>query len=407
MTQVYPNRGLRRAVQAAGLALSLIVAGQAHAFDTQARAAYVVDLTTRTVLLNKNADAPLPPASMSKLMTLYVAFEALRDGRLQLDERLPVSEHAMSYGGSTMFLDTTDRVAVEDLIRGIIVLSGNDACAVIAEALSPDGTEAGFARYMTQRAQQMGMTGSSFANSNGWPAAGHRMSMRDLALLATRLIEDFPNFYPLFAERTFDFDGRAPQNNTNRNPLLGLGIGADGLKTGHTEEAGYGLVGSAMQGDRRVIFAISGLDSQAARAQESEAIVNWAFRQFTRKSLLKAGETVMKADVHMGAAPTVSLTTETDLDMLVPVLSAKNIPAEVVYNGPFAAPISKGDQLGELIITPEGLPESRVPLVAAESVAKGGFMVRITTALDHLLTELGSEAAAIEDAVEPDAEAAS
>ena len=163
-------RALTLTLQGAVLAVSLLAADAARAFDTQAKAAYVVDLSTRTVLLSKNADQPLPPASMSKLMTLYIAFEALRDGRLRLDEKLPVSSHAMSYGGSTMFLDTTDRVAVEDLIRGIIVLSGNDACAVIAEALSPDGTEAGFARYMTQRAQQMGMTNSTFANSNGWPA---------------------------------------------------------------------------------------------------------------------------------------------------------------------------------------------------------------------------------------------
>ena len=171
MTRSTRPGALRRIVQAASLGVALLASGQVWAFDTQARAAYVVDLTTRTVLLDKNADTPLPPASMSKLMTLYIAFEALRDGRLQLDEKLPVSSHAMSYGGSTMFLDTTDRVSVEDLLRGIIVLSGNDACAVIAEALSPDGTEAGFARFMTQRAQDMGMTNSTFANSNGWPAA--------------------------------------------------------------------------------------------------------------------------------------------------------------------------------------------------------------------------------------------
>ena len=164
----------------------------ALAFETRATAAYVVDQTTGTVLMAKDADTPLPPASMSKLMTLYMAFEAIERGKsnggLDLTEKLPVSQHAMSYGGSTMFLDTTDRVSVEDLLRGIIVLSGNDACAVIAEALSPDGTEAGFARLMTQRAQQMGMTNSTFANSNGWPAAGQRMSMRDLGLLAMHQI---------------------------------------------------------------------------------------------------------------------------------------------------------------------------------------------------------------------------
>lgn len=406
-----PARSLRRLTtlcQAIALGIAMLATGAAQAFDTQARAAYVFDLTTKTVLLAKNADTPLPPASMSKLMTLYIAFEALRDGRLRLDEKLPVSAHAMNYGGSTMFLDTTDRVAVEDLIKGIIVLSGNDACAVIAEALSPDGTEAGFAVYMTQRAQALGMTNSTFANSNGWPAAGHRMSMRDLGLLATRLIEDFPNFYPMFSQRTFAFDGRAPQNNTNRNPLLGLGIGADGLKTGHTEEAGYGLVGSAQQGNRRVIFVLSGLGSTAARAQESEAVVNWAFRQFTQKTLLKAGETVTKANVFMGAMPSVTLTTEEDLTTLVPALGGDQVQAEVVYNGPLTAPVAKGDRVAELILTPEGLPETRVPLVAGESVAKGGFMTTVATALDHLLTEIGGGSAApADDASEAVEEASS
>src|SRR6056297_1907730 len=282
--------------------LVIAMAAPVAAFDTRATAAFVIYTKTGTVLLSKNADAPRPPASMSKLMTLYVTFEAIRDGRLSLDDRLPVSRHAMSFGGSTMFLDTTDRVRVEDLLRGIIVLSGNDACVVLAEALSPDGTEEGFARYMTQRAQQMGMTNSTFMNSSGWPAAGHRMSMRDLALLSRHIIEDFPEFYPMFAETKFEFDGRAPQNTRNRNPILGLGIGADGLKTGHTQEAGYGLVGSAKQGDRRVIFVVTGLETARARAEESEQIVNWAFRQFAEQTVLTAGTEVARADVWMGDA---------------------------------------------------------------------------------------------------------
>lgn len=370
-------------------ALTLIGwAGMAAAFETRAKAAFVMDLTTGTVLMHKNADAPLPPASMSKLMTLYVAFEAIRDGRLSLNEKLPVSQHAMSYGGSTMFLDTTDRVRVEDLIRGIIVLSGNDACAVIAEALSPDGTEAGFARYMTQRAQQLGMTNSTFANSNGWPAAGHRMSMRDLALLARLLIEEFPEYYPMFSETEFKFDGRAPQNTQNRNPLLKLGIGADGLKTGHTQAAGYGLVGSAQQGDRRIVFVISGLDSAQSRAQEAEAIVNWAFRQFSQKELAKSGSELARAEVWMGDADTVGLTPVRDINTLVPVLSQVGVKAEIIYTGPLRAPLSKGDQVGELVITPEGLPETRVPLMAMDDVAKGGFLPRLKTVSGLLLTRL-------------------
>ncbi len=367
---------LRSTTLALGLALMAL---PAHAFDTTARAAYVIDQKTGTVLLSKDADQPLPPASMSKLMTLYVAFEALRDGRLTLQETLPVSEHAMSYGGSTMFLNTQDRVTVEDLLRGIIVLSGNDACVVIAEALSPDGTEAGFARFMTQRAQQMGMNHSNFANSNGWPAAGHMMSVHDLAVLADRLITDFPEYYPLFAEEEFEFDGRAPSNARNRNPLLKLDIGADGLKTGHTQEAGYGLVGSAKQGDRRVVFVLSGLDSTAKRAEEAEAVVNWSFRNFVERTVAKAEEPVAQAKLWMGAEKTVGLVPEGDLTLLFPVLGNKDIDAEVVYEGPINAPVRKGQQLAELVIKPEGLPEIRRPLVADKDVPLGGFVVRMMT----------------------------
>ncbi|HKL06261.1 MAG TPA: D-alanyl-D-alanine carboxypeptidase family protein [Roseovarius sp.] len=370
------------------LLLSPLFTAGASAFETRAKAAYVMDTTTGTVLLNQNADQPLPPASMSKLMTLYVTFEAIRDGRLSLDERLPVSRHAMSFGGSTMFLDTTDRVRVEDLLRGIIVLSGNDACVVLAEALSPDGTEAGFARYMTRRAQEMGMTNSTFVNASGWPAAGHRMSMRDLALLASRLIKDFPGFYPMFAETEFAFDGRAPSNTQNRNPLLRLGMGADGLKTGHTQEAGYGLVGSAKQGDRRVVFVISGLDTAQARAEEAQSIVNWAFRQFVEKEVLKAGTEVARADVWMGDAPSVGLTPQNDVTTLLPVLGSDDLEAEVVYQGPVRAPVAKGDRLGELVFAPDGLPETRVPLVAAQDVPKGGFVARLRTVSGLLLTRL-------------------
>lgn len=369
-------------------ALALCLATSATAFETRATSAFVVDVTTGTVLLNKDADKPLPPASMSKLMTLLMTFEAIRDGRLRLDEKLPVSAHAMSYGGSTMFLDTSDRVSVEDLIRGIIVLSGNDACAVIAETLSPDGTEPGFARLMTQRAQQLGMTNSTFANASGWPAEGHRMSMRDLALLARILINDFPEYYAMFAEREFPFDGRAPGNTRNRNPLLGLGIGADGLKTGHTQEAGYGLVGSAKQGERRVIFVITGLQSSQARAEESEAIVNWAFRQFAQSNLAKKDQVIAKADVWMGAEQSVDMVPKEDVSMLVPVLAGKQINAEIVYEGPIAAPISQGQKIAEMVITLDGLPEQRVPLVATKDVPRGGFMSRVTTAAKVLMRQL-------------------
>jgi D-alanyl-D-alanine carboxypeptidase (penicillin-binding protein 5/6) len=362
------------------IASCLLTPGWALAFETSATAAYIYDQSTGTVLLSKNADTPLPPASMSKLMTIYMAFEAVADGRLDINEELAVSSHAASFGGSSMFLDTTDRVRVEDLLRGVIVVSGNDSSVVLAEALSPDGSEAGFARLMTERARQMGMMNSTFVNSSGWPAAGHRMSMEDLGILADRLITDFPTFYPLFAETEFPFDGRVPSNSSNRNPVLAMGMGADGLKTGHTMEAGYGLVGSAKQDDRRIIWVITGLESREARAEESVKIINWAFRQFAEKDVAEAGTRIATADVWMGEMPTVGMTVAEDFSLLVPVLNQGDITAEVVYNGPIEAPIAAGQQLGELVISFDDLPEKRIPLVAEADVARGGFATRLRTA---------------------------
>jgi D-alanyl-D-alanine carboxypeptidase (penicillin-binding protein 5/6) len=374
----------------AATALLIATTLPATAFETRAEAAYVYDVTTGTVLLNKNADAPLPPASMSKLMTLYVAFEAIERGQLRMTDELVVSAHANSFGGSTLFLKTGERITVEDLVRGIIVLSGNDACVVIAEALSPDGTEGGFARMMTRRAQEMGMTNSTFVNSSGWPADGHLMSMRDLGLLATRLIEDFPAFYPMFAETEFLFDATESANRFNRNPLLGLGIGADGLKTGHTQEAGYGLTGSARQGARRVVFVVSGLDTAAARAQESEAIVNWSFRQFSQRTLAAQGDRIATAAVWEGAEPVVGLVPAQDISVLLPVLAGNEVAAEVVYNGPVQAPIAAGTALAELVLHPEGLPEQRFALVAETDVAHGGFLATLSTAARSLIDRIGS-----------------
>ena len=375
----------------AAAALLIATALPAAAFETRATAAYVVDQTTGTVLLNKNADTPLPPASMSKLMTLYMAFEALERGQLSMTDVLAVSAHAASFGGSTLFLQQGERITVEDLVRGIIVLSGNDACVVIAEALSPDGTEGGFARLMTRRAQEMGMTNSTFANASGWPNPSHRMSMRDLGLLSTRLIEDFPEYYPMFAETEFLFDEKESANRFNRNPLLTLGIGADGLKTGHTQEAGYGLTGSAKQGDRRVVFVISGLDTTAPRAQEAEAIVNWAFRQFAERTIAKGGARVATAAVWEGAEPEVGLVPAEDISVLLPILSGDSVAAEVVYTGPIQAPIAAGTTLAELVVQPEGLPEQRFALVAETDIAHGGFLAKVSTAAKALIMQVTSE----------------
>ena len=372
------------------VACLFVLAGAASAlaqgFETPARAAWIYDQTTDTVLFEKNADEAYPPASMSKLMTLYMAFEAIAAGDLSIDEELPVSEHAASFGGSTMFLQAGDRVRVEDLLRGVIVLSGNDASVVLAEGLG--GSERVFANLMTQRAREMGMENSTFANSSGWPDPEQRMSMRDLGLLADRLIRDFPTFYPLFAEEEFLYDPDIPGNSQNRNPLLGLGIGADGLKTGHTEEAGYGLVGSAKQGDRRIIFVFAGLDSSAQRREEAERIVNWAFRQFSSRDLGEAGTQIAETRVWMGEQAEVGLVLAEDLAILTPSFALSEITAEAVFDSPVQAPIAEGQELGELVITRGELPEMRVPLVADRAVAEGGFSVRLLTAAQILAAKV-------------------
>ncbi|MCK0166840.1 D-alanyl-D-alanine carboxypeptidase [Jannaschia sp. S6380] len=353
----------------------------AQEFQTQAGSAIVVDHNTGQTLLSKNADVPLPPASMSKLMTLNMVFEALEDGRLSLDTELPVSAEAASYGGSTMFLDPRDRVTVEDLIRGVVVLSGNDATAVLAEALSPDGTEEGFAQMMSERAVELGMENSMFRNSNGWPAPGHVMSMADLAILAEHIITEFPQYYPYFNEREFAFDGRSPSNRFNRNPLLRLDIGADGLKTGHTQEAGYGLVGSATQGDRRVTFVLSGMESEQSRADESERLVNWAFRQFAEERLLEGDDTpVMTAEVFMGESPTVPLAPEEGLTVLLPVTGRQAVTGEIAYDGPIEAPVKAGTRLATLTLSHPGIEPIEVPLMATEDVPRAGPLRRVQIA---------------------------
>ena len=367
---------------AALIVLALTVALPARAFETRARAAWVYDVSTGTVLLEKNADEKLPPASMSKLMTINMLFEALRDGRVRLDDRFPVSSHAKSMQGSTMFLNETDRPTVEELIKGIVVLSGNDACVVVAEGLA--GTEEAFARQMNERAKALGMTDSTFANASGWPNPNQRMSMHDLGILAARLIREFPEYYGYFGLTEFPYDNRAPDNRFNRNPLLKLGIGADGLKTGHTEESGYGLVGSAIQNGRRVVVVITGMATDRERSQEAERILNWAFREFVEKTVATKGTRITDADVWMGSKTKVGLVLDQDLSMLLPSLAQDKLTAEVAFTTPIEAPIAEGQKLAEMTITVPGMEPTTVPLVADQPVAKGGFASRMKTAFGVL-----------------------
>ena len=351
----------------------------ANALDTAARSAMVVDMSSGAVLLEKNVDAPLPPASMSKLMTLNMVFEALQQGRLSLDEKFRVSVKAWKLGGSKMFVREGDRMRIEVLIRGVIIHSGNDACVVLAEGLA--GSEDAFAKRMTDRALELGMKNSTFANATGWPHPKHRMSARDLIFLSQRMIEEFPEYYHYFAETDFTWD-KVKQN--NRNPLLYLDIGADGLKTGHTEEAGYGLVGSAIRGDRRIAFIISSLDSPKSRSVESERLITWAFREFKTGKIANAGQIVGEAEVWIGDADTVPLAPKDDVIATAPFGKLDKMKVTVRYDGPIEAPIALGQPIAELIVESPGLPAVSTPLVAAAAVERGGLISRVTAAVTTL-----------------------
>ena len=361
----------------------VLLAAPAQAFDTKASAALVIDMSSGATLLEKNADTPIPPASMSKLMTLNMVFEALREGRLSLDETFRVSEKAWKMGGSRMFVREGDRIRIEDLIRGVIIQSGNDACVVLAEGLA--GSEDAFARRMNERARELGMEGSTFANATGWPHPNHRMSARDLIFLVQRMVEEFPEYYGYFAETEFTWDGVTQKN---RNPLLYLDIGADGLKTGHTEEAGYGLTGSAIREGRRVAFVISGLGSTKERSVESERLMTWAFREFKPGKIAEAGQIVGEADVWIGERDRVPLTPAEDVVATAPWGGVKDMKTSIRYNGPIAAPIELGQEIAELVIEAPGLPPVSVPLVAAASVDEGGVLTRAGAAFSLLVSDI-------------------
>jgi D-alanyl-D-alanine carboxypeptidase (penicillin-binding protein 5/6) len=379
-------RLLKTALFAGALALSSAPA-QAE-FETRATSAFIIDMGTGTVLLEKNADIPLPPASMSKLMTLNMLFEAIEDGRVSMDTTFTVSERARAMGGSRMFLELRDRPTAEELIRGIAVLSGNDAAVVVAEGLA--GTEDAFARLATERARALGMENTTIANASGWPDPNHLMSKRDLAILARHIIDDFPQFYPYLSEEAFTWNDITQRN---RVPLLDAGLGLDGLKTGFTSAAGYSLVGSARQGNRRVLFTIGGLTSERERAEEAERIINWAFRQFVQREVLRQGQAVATADVWMGSAAQVGLVAAHDVDVLLPATRQDEMTAEVIYTGPLPAPVAAGQQVAELVITVPEMGEHRVPLLAAQAVPVGGFVVRMRSAIDAVLRQVAGASA--------------
>lgn len=336
--------------------------------ETVAREAFIVDADTGTVLFEKNPDQKMPTSSMSKVMTIYMAFDALEKGKITLEQQFPVSEKAWRMQGSKMFVDINTTVKVEDLIRGIIIQSGNDATIVLAEGMA--GTEDAFVEAMNRKAAELDMKNSHFVNASGWPDPNHYSTARDLTILGLAMIRDFPEYYKYYSEIDFTYHNI---KQGNRNPLLYKKIGADGIKTGHAEEAGYGLIGSAMRDGRRVVMTLNGMASMDERAQESTRLMEWALASFTNVDLFTAGEKVADASVAMGMQPSVPLVIEKNLKMTLPRMAGTQIKRQAIYKGPLEAPITKGQEVGIVRVTAPGLQPIEAPLVAAADVPRLGF----------------------------------
>ncbi len=371
--------------------LSLILTAQSGAIAQQsisvdAREYILMDFHTEATLAAKNADEQMPPSSMSKLMTSYMVFDALQSGRLSLDETLAVSANAWrkggaASGGSTMFLEPGSEIKVEDLLRGVIVQSGNDACIVLAEALA--GSEENFAASMNEKAKEIGLTGSHFTNSTGLPDPDHYITAKDLAILAKRLIRDFPEYYPIYSETSFTHNGITQGN---RNPLLyRVGSGADGLKTGHTEDAGYGLTASSNRNGRRLILVANGMNSIRARDEETSKLMDWGFREFTNRDLFSAGEVVTDVEVWLGEAASIPVVVADDILITVPRMDAQSLQVKVTYEGPIPAPIAKGAQIANLEVQAGDMEPIILPLMAASDVGRLGFFGRLQAAANYMI----------------------
>jgi D-alanyl-D-alanine carboxypeptidase (penicillin-binding protein 5/6) len=354
-------------------------------FQTAAPVAYMEDLSTGAVLFARDADRRMPPASMAKMMTVYVAFDMIKKGELKLDTMVTVRPETWRRwhgpaAGSTMFLSAGEQVSVANLLYGIVVLSGNDACVALAEHIS--GSEPAFVERMNRVAKDIGLSNSNFGNSNGWPDGGVTyVTARDLAKLAAATIENHPKLYKQFYSRR-DFTwgrtlgGGNPITQANRDPLLGRVNGADGLKTGHTEEAGYGFTGSAEQNGRRLVMVVAGLTSFNQRIEESVRFMDWGFRAWQAKPIVAKGRRVAEAHVQLGSEATVGLVAPKPLTVAVAAGAVPEMTARVVYQGPLKAPIRAGQQVAELVVSAPDMPEQRLPLVAEADVGEAGFFGR-------------------------------
>jgi serine-type D-Ala-D-Ala carboxypeptidase (penicillin-binding protein 5/6) len=348
--------------------------------ETAAREAILIDYDTGTVMFEKNADERTPPSSMSKLMTAYMVIDRLQKGDLKLTDELPVSPKAWKMGGSKMFVMVNTKVSVSDLLHGVIIQSGNDATVVLAEGLA--GSEEAFAEQATELGRKIGLTNSNFRNASGWPEDGHYMTVRDIATLSWHTIHDHPEFYPLYKQKDFTYN-KIKQG--NRNPLLYDTTGADGLKTGHTEAAGYGLAASIERNGRRIILVVNGLKSMQQRADETRKLTEFGFREYENYRPFRAGETVAEADVWLGTQAKVPLVVDTDAIITLPRSARTNAKIVAQYTGPIAAPIARGDTVGQLVIESADAKTVQIPLKAGASVERLGLMGRIGAAFNHLL----------------------
>ena len=374
------------------LSLAQPLAAEAPPYESTAPIAYLKDLSSGAVLYNKSADQRIPPASMAKMMTAHVAFRMIQKGELKLDQKFTVRPETWRkwhgpQAGSTMFLSAGEQVSVENLLHGIVTLSGNDACVVLAEGIA--GTEEAFVAAMNQEAERLGLKNSHFGNSNGWPDEGVTyVTAHDLALLAEATIQETPDLYKKFyATTSFTWGktmGGSDITQGNRNPILGRIPGADGLKTGHTQEAGFGFTGSAEQDGRRLVMVVAGLTSFNSRIQESVRFMDWGFKAWKAQPLFKKGATVETAEVQLGSASTVPLVAPRNLAVTLPRTASSNISVKVVYTGPIKAPIAKGQQIAQLIVSTPDTGAQVMPLVAGEDVAEAGFFGRLWNGLTSL-----------------------
>ncbi len=358
----------------------LLISTKLFAIDTKAEQAIVVDFDTNEILFEKNSDVKTPPASMTKIMTVYAAFDRLKNTELSINNECTISAKAYKMGGSRTFLEIDDKVSIDELLKGIIIQSGNDASVALAECLA--GTEEDFAKLMNFYAKRLGMNNTNFVNSSGWPEKNHYSTVLDLAILSNAIIREFPNLYLYFSDKEFTYN---EIKQPNRNKLLNSVQGADGLKTGFTKASGWGIAATAKRNDRRITVVINGTNSSRKRMNESSNLINWAFSQTSQKELVSQGQIIVQADVWLGNKPRVNLVSSMKVISTLSFDQLQLIKSSVEYIKPIKAPIFKGKKYGKLLIEISGKPNIEVDLVAEDDVGAINPIFKVFAAIKYLI----------------------